>query len=64
MRYDPLYGSLGVKGLNIMKLFMHYTSSCILEVFANLRVAYPRPKHGVLLNQIEISCVCTDADFG
>ena len=46
-----------------MNLFMRFTSSYLLKLFQNLRMAYPRPKHVVLLNQTEFSCVCTDVDF-
>ena len=49
--------------LNIMKLFMHFISTCLLQLFANLRMSYSRPKHVVLLKQIEFSCAWTDADF-
>jgi hypothetical protein len=58
MMYSNIYPLL-----NVVKLFMQFTSTCLLKLFANLRMAYPRAKHVVLLNQTEFSRVCTDADF-
>jgi len=34
-----------------------YVPQTILKLFVNLAITYPRPKHVVLLNNIEFRCV-------